>query len=57
MQILVGFKTISSTQTWTPATKDWPIAKYEGFDWVEGIYKDHRLIKRELRRLDAVFIK
>lgn len=57
MKVLVGFKTLSSSKKWTPATKDRPIGAYEGFDFVEGIYKDHRRIKRELHRLSAVFFK
>lgn len=50
MKVLVGHKILSSSRSYTPASAAGGIARYVGIDFIEGIYKDHRRLKREKRR-------
>lgn len=47
MKVLVAYRTISSSQRWG---HNGYFRTYDGIDFVEPIYKDHRRLKREKRR-------
>jgi len=49
-KVLVGYKLLSRSSRFTRGV---PFNRYEGIDFIEGIYKDHRRIKREKRRASS----
>jgi hypothetical protein len=51
MKVVVGHRVLSKSSRYTPPPADGGgFGRYEGIEFIEHIYKDHRRIKREKRR-------